>query len=180
MVFTIYNLVEAVWIIIPAFAANGLVPLMKGRHPVDGGRKFIDGKPIFGEGKTWEGFLFGCFFGAVIGLVEQLAFPYLPFDISPVPLTIVPMTWFLGLIIGLGAMMGDLVASFFKRRIGLKRGKPAPILDQDDFVLGSLLFACLFVPVKIEWAILLLIITPPFHLTANRIAYWLKVKQTPY
>jgi len=37
MVFDIYTLVEAIWIVLPAFAANGLTPLV-GRirtHPIE-------------------------------------------------------------------------------------------------------------------------------------------------
>lgn len=180
MPFNIYNLIESIWLILPAYAANGLVPLVKGRHPIDGGRLFLDGNPVFGEGKTWEGLFFGCIFGALIGLIEGIAFPFIPFNISPIPLVIVPMSWFLGLILGLGAMIGDLVGSFIKRRIGLKRGEPALIMDQDDFVLGSLFLVSFFITIKIEWLILLLLLTPPIHLITNRIAYYLKIKSTPH
>lgn len=178
-IFNIYNFVEALWIIIPAYAANGLAPLINGRHPIDGDRLFR-GKPVLGKGKTWEGLLFGTFIAGVIGLVEQLAFSYLPFEISPVPLNIVPMSFQFGLFLGLGAMTGDIIASFFKRRLGMKRGQSAPVLDQDDFIVGSLVFASAIVRVEFSWWVLLLVFTPVFHLVANRIGYWIKVKPIPY
>ncbi|MBU0952843.1 MAG: CDP-2,3-bis-(O-geranylgeranyl)-sn-glycerol synthase [Nanoarchaeota archaeon] len=178
-VFTIYTLVEAIWIILPAYAANGLVPLARGKHPVDGGLLFR-GKPLLGPGKTWEGWIFGTLIGAVIGTIQMLAFPYVPFWISDVPLTIVPMSPVLGAVLGFGAICGDMVSSFFKRRINLIRGAAAPVLDQDNFIVGSLVFVALVVLVKLEWAILLLIITPLVHWAACYIGYKLKVKQTPW
>ncbi len=182
MVFDIYTLVEAIWIILPAYAANGLTPII-GRfvktHPIDGGRMYR-GNPLFGKGKSWEGLLFGSFVGIVIALVEMWAYPFLPWELSPVGLTIVSMGPVLGFLLGFGALIGDVVGSFIKRRLNLKRGRPAPVLDQNDFVLGSLGFAALAVMVKWQWVVLLVIITPVFHFIANIIAYFLKVKKEPW
>lgn len=178
MVFTLWNLIEATWIILPAYAANGFAPLSRGRRPVDGNRKFIDGRPILGKGKTWEGLVLSLFVATLIGAVEQLAFPYLPFDQSPIILTIAPMNAFLGFVLGLGAMAGDMAGSFIKRRLKLPPGAPAPILDQDDFIVGALGFAALVTFVKLEWFLLLMTITPVLHVMANYIAFRLKVKNT--
>jgi CDP-2,3-bis-(O-geranylgeranyl)-sn-glycerol synthase len=180
MVFTLWNLIESIWIILPAFAANGLATLPKGKRPIDGDRKFIDGKPILGKGKTWEGLITGVFVSTIIGMVQFFAKPYLPFDQAPIILDIAPMTPYLGFLLGLGAMLGDIAGSFIKRRLNLARGAPAPILDQDDFVVGALLFASLLVTIKFEWFMLLMVITPVIHLTANFIAFRLKIKSTPW
>lgn len=179
MVFDIFTLVEVIWLALPAYAANGLIPLFKGKHPVDGGRKFR-GQPIFGPGKTWEGLFFGSIIGMVIAFIELSAFPYLPWGLSLEPLNIVSMSLVLGFLLGFGAVIGDMAGSFIKRRLKFPRGKSAPILDQDDFVLGALVFASLIIAIEIGWVILLLIITPIFHLIASRIGYWTKVKKEPY
>jgi CDP-2,3-bis-(O-geranylgeranyl)-sn-glycerol synthase len=179
-IFNIYVLVEAVWLVLPIYAANGLVPLIKGSMPLDLGKTLRDGGRVLGPGKTIEGFLAGCFFGALIAFVEQLAFPHLPWSLSEVPLTIIAMSPALGLLLGFGAMTGDSVGSFIKRRLGLKRGRPAPLLDQLDFLVGSLLISSLVITVKIEWFILLLVLTPIFHWTASAIGYLLKVKKEPW
>ena len=50
-IFNIFILVEAFWLVLPAYAANGLVPLFKGKHPIDGGRRLVKNR-IFGDGKT--------------------------------------------------------------------------------------------------------------------------------
>lgn len=185
MVFDIFTLVEGLWIILPAYAANGLAPLVKllPRHPIDGGRSWR-GRPIFGEGKSWEGLLLGAAAGMLVALVEQAAFPFLPWPLSEeihgVALNIVPMTAGLGLLLGLGAMLGDLLASFAKRRAGLPRGAPVPLLDQDDFVVGAFAFASLLIGVELGWVILYLIITPLIHLLASHIGYRLHLKREPF
>ena len=86
----------------------------------------------------------------------------------------------MGIVLGLGALVGDTAGSFIKRRNGIKRGSSAPLLDQDDFLVGALLFASLIIVVKIEWWILLLVITPVIHYIACLIGYAFKVKKTPY
>lgn len=179
-IFNIFIFVEAIWLILPAYAANGLVPFFKGKHPVDFNKNFFDGRPILGAGKSWEGLLAGSVIGIIIAFIQIIAFPYLPFGISPVQLNIIPMSLMLGFLFGFGAIAGDMVASFFKRRIGLRRGQSAPILDQDDFVVGALIFASLLIMIKIEWVIMLLVITPIFHLLANVIGYLIRVKKQPY
>jgi CDP-2,3-bis-(O-geranylgeranyl)-sn-glycerol synthase len=40
--------------------------------------------------------------------------------------------------LALGAMLGDILASFLKRRTGRERGAAVPGVDQLDFVVASL------------------------------------------
>lgn len=115
-----------------------------------------------------------------ISFIMIQSYPFLPWGISPVPLSITPMSLHLGFLLGLGAMVGDIAGSFIKRRYGIQRGKPAPLLDQEDFIIGSLFFAALLVAVNPSWAVLLLVITPLFHWVSNIAAYKLKVKDTPW
>jgi CDP-2,3-bis-(O-geranylgeranyl)-sn-glycerol synthase len=178
-IFNIYILVECIWLVLPAYAANGFAPLARGRRAIDGGR-MLRGKPLLGPGKTWEGLALGVAVAVIVSLIEMFAYPYLPWGISPAPLAITAMSPLLGFLLGLGAIAGDAAGSFLKRRLGMKRGASAPLLDQDDFIVGSLLFAMILVPVRIEWWILLLVITPFIHLLACAIGYILKVKKTPY
>jgi len=179
-IFSICILVEAVWLAIPIYAANGLVPLIRGKRPLDFGKKFIDGRRVLGPGKTIEGFVAGCIIGAVIALVEQLAFPYLPWHLSDVPLTIVAMSPALGFLLGFGAMSGDSLGSFIKRRLNIKRGRPAPLLDQLDFIIGALLISSIAITIKLEWFVLLAILTPVFHWVSCAIGYLLHVKKEPW
>lgn len=175
----IYTFVEAVWLMFPAYGANGLCMIARGKRPIDFGRTFR-GKPLFGPGKTWEGLIAGIILAITIASFQRLMFPFLPWGLSPVPLDIVPMSPFLGFVIGLGTMVGDLGGSFIKRRLGIPRGKPAPLLDQLDFIIGMFVFLAFAITIKWEWVVILLVLTPVVHLVANGIAYLLKIKKVPY
>ena len=102
----IYTFVEAVWLMWSAYGANGLCMLAKGKRPIDGNRTFW-GKPVFGPGKTWEGLILGVIIAIAVASFQMFAFPFLPWDLSPVPLDIVAMFPLLGLVIGMGAMVGN-------------------------------------------------------------------------
>jgi CDP-2,3-bis-(O-geranylgeranyl)-sn-glycerol synthase len=175
----IYTFVEAVWLMWPAYGANGMCMLAKGKRSIDGGRMWR-GKQIFGPGKTWEGLVLGVIVAMLVATLQMFIYPYLPWNISPVRLDIIPMTPLLGALMGVGAMLGDIGGSFIKRRLGIARGRPAPLLDQLDFIIGMLLFTSFAVAIKWEWAVILLAITPLIHLCANFVAYLLKIKNVPY
>src|SRR3989344_6564590 len=49
--------------------------------------------------------------------------------------------WIVGLTFGLGAILGDHVKSFFKRRLGMAPGAPWWPFDQVDYSLGALFLA---------------------------------------
>ena len=54
------------------------------------------------------------------------------------------------------------------------------MLDQLDFLAGALLLSLALVSLQIGWVILLAVITPFIHLTANVIGYALKIKKQPW
>lgn len=175
----IYTFIEAVWLMWPAYGANGLCMFARGKRAIDGGRKW-KGKAILGPGKTWEGLALGVIVATLVATLQMFAYHYLPWSASPVALDIVLMTPLLGFMMGLGAMLGDMGGSAIKRRLNIDRGKPAPLLDQLDFIAGMLIFASLLVAIKWEWAVILLVMTPVIHLAANGVAYLLKLKNVPY
>ena len=159
------TIIEALKFIFPAYCANA-APVIFGRgKPLDMGKKFLDGKPIFGENKTFGGFISGLIIGTLVGFAESIFFDY---------------PTFFGFITAFGALIGDLVKSFIKRRLGKKPGEILPLADQLDFVLGAVAFSLLIKPPRIEVFIIVLIITPPIHLVTNYFAYLLKLKRTPF
>jgi CDP-diglyceride synthetase len=89
-------------------------------QPLDGGLPFIDGRPLLGASKTWRGLIVAV---ATCALAA--------------PLCGVSMA--LGALIGAGAMAGDALASFIKRRLGLLPGDRALGLDQIPEALLPLL-----------------------------------------
>jgi CDP-2,3-bis-(O-geranylgeranyl)-sn-glycerol synthase len=80
-------------------------------YPIDAGKTFIDGRPIFGPTKTVR--------GVVLATIATSACA---------PLLGIP--WATGLVIGLTAMAGDLTSSFVKRRLGYPPSSRAVGLDQ--------------------------------------------------
>jgi CDP-2,3-bis-(O-geranylgeranyl)-sn-glycerol synthase len=169
--------------------ANGFAvfgKFIRVRHPIDGGRVLEDKQPIFGPGKTWEGFLVGFLSGVFIGVLQVITAPilfslivqhvYLPPELIPIVLITLPLV----ILVSLGALVGDLIGSFIKRRFTIDRGRPAPLLDQLDFLIAAMLLGALITPIHWILAIFLLIITPLLHLLANIIGYFLRLKQEPW
>lgn len=169
MITTVVEFVaQALYFIVPVYCANAVPVLFGGGLPMDFGRNFIDGKPLFGSHKTFRGFFSGLLTGTVIGVAQS----NLPVFQPPHVL--------LGFVLSLGALIGDLIHSFVKRRLGFPPGASFPVADQLDFVVGALLFSLLISPPSLPIALIILILTPPIHLLTNFIAYRLHVKKEPF
>lgn len=86
----------------------------------------------------------------------------------------------LGLRFGVGAMGGDSVKSFVKRRIGIPPGRPWIPADQLDYVIGVLLL--LGNEVCLSAVDLAIITLGSFvgHFAVTRVGYWLGVRDVPY
>jgi len=151
--------IEALKFIFPAYCANAIPVVAGGGSPIDFGKKFFDGKPVFGRNKTFRGFFSGLAVGTAVGLVESAFFP--EYHIL------------FGFVLSLGALFGDLTGAFIKRRLGLAPGDLLPVIDQVDFIVGAILFSFfLSIPfLSLELVIAVLIITPPMHLLTNFAAY---------
>ncbi|MHA1267227.1 MAG: CDP-2,3-bis-(O-geranylgeranyl)-sn-glycerol synthase [Candidatus Helarchaeota archaeon] len=185
----------------PAYATNASMVLF-GRNgtPIDGGRKFIDGKRYLGNGKTWQGLTGGVITGTIVGIIITIISIYViwPFIQGQIdhPLYVMELDdpvyldsflnppLYLGclrvFLISLGAPIGDLVGSFLKRRLNLERGAPAPIIDQLDFLLGAILFAYLIFPLRWMYILFALLITLLLHILANTLAFKLGYSKEPW
>ena len=86
----------------------------------------------------------------------------------------------IGFLLGFGALLGDAIGSFLKRRIGIKRGESAPILDQLDFLVVALILVSFFVKMDLLFIVLSAILTLIIHLIANTCAYLLNLKNVWY
>ncbi|HMK53312.1 MAG TPA: CDP-2,3-bis-(O-geranylgeranyl)-sn-glycerol synthase [Methanobacteriaceae archaeon] len=168
-VISVLNLsVYAIYFMLPAYLSNVTALAFGGGKPLDFKRNFIDGRRLFGDGVTWRGTIIGTLIGTAIGLLQGIITG------NPTQGAI------LGLCLGGGALVGDACGSFIKRRLKVERGRPAPLLDQLDFVIGALIFASLVVSIPFNLIILIIIITIFLHLGANIIAYLLGMKDVWY
>lgn len=180
MVDLFVEFVKALFILFPAYAANGFPLLARGHRPIDMKRNWFDKKRIFGDGKTFEGFGFGLFAGFVIGALESYLYPDLNSYAMQYGVKLPLINLSIAFLIALGALSGDLAGSFIKRRLGLKRGSDVPLLDQWNFIIGTVLFVCWFTGITIWMFLIMLVITPIVHRTANIIAHRIKIKKEPW
>lgn len=184
---------QAIWLMLPAYVANMSAVKVGGGLPMDFGRVLRDGQPVFGPGKTWRGFLLGGLLGLLAGALLHAA----------APLTRGAMTdfggdaWFLTAVgLSFGALLGDAVKSFVKRRLGKPRGESWLGPDQLDFVLGAWLLALLAGQLAVllgaaeaNWllatltlpiALIVLVVTPLLHLGTNWLGHRFGHKEVPW
>lgn len=176
------DLIVAFWLMLPAYVPNNFAALFGGGMPLDMGHIFQDGERTLGDGKTFRGTIAGTVCGILMGLVQNQIAPFIGMPVFGIGTEQLPIL--LGL--SLGAMLGDIVAAFFKRRLKMKRGAPLFIIDQIDFVIGAWLLTMLiasfwfwqnFTP---SIMVIVLIITPILHRITNIIGYKIGAKREPW
>ncbi|MBD3260068.1 MAG: CDP-2,3-bis-(O-geranylgeranyl)-sn-glycerol synthase [Candidatus Altiarchaeales archaeon] len=172
-------ILETLWFILPAYAANASplystkIPVIKKfNQPMDFGINFA-GNRLLGDGKTWAGFMVGILTSLTTAFTLNLINLLLPLNLPQ-------HTLLLGFLLGFGAMSGDAFGSFIKRRTGFERGAPALFLDQLDFLAGALLITLPLHPLNLPQISVAVLLTPPIHGLTNRIAWLIKLKKHPW
>jgi len=185
------------YFVFPAYTANSFALLVGGGTPMDFGRKMRDGKRILGDGKTWRGLVGGSLLATGVGLIMNYAGLLLPADwVHPWSRSdwAYNSDWGFAIavifILCFGAMLGDSLGSFIKRRRGIGQGGKALLLDQLTFLLVAwlLLFALAtgwFLDhflYNYRWCgiIALLILTPLIHRFINWVGYKIGAKKVPW
>lgn len=199
----VFTVLSALWLMLPAYLSNMLPVFVGGGAPIDMGRNWKDGRRILGNGKTWRGLLLAPALAAALVFVLQWLAENTSWGSDALGSgygfpTWGPLPWFLVLAyaMGLGALVGDAVESFFKRRTGRDRGERWFPFDQLDFVVGGLLFGFLAAMAlqaagalpagwwgdTFTWPRLLaiLLLTPALHLLINYVGYKLGLKEVPW
>lgn len=174
--------VVALWAMLPAYVPNNAAVLAGGGRPIDGGLT-LGGDRLLGDGKTWRGTGAGTLAGLALAGALNLLAPTAG-DLLSVTVPTFPALAALGL--ALGAMVGDMTASFLKRRTGRERGAPFPVVDQLDFVAGALVLAAVLSPgwfletFSLPVLVAVVVLTPILHVGTNVIAYVIGAKDEPY
>jgi CDP-2,3-bis-(O-geranylgeranyl)-sn-glycerol synthase len=140
---------------LPAMIANSS-PVIYAKLPFN---KPINEK-LFGKNKTWRGLILGILSGSISGYLIGFYFPILNFQNS--------------LAMSFGALLGDLIKSFFKRRFGINEGKDWIPFDQIDWIIGGVAFS--FYIFSFYEILLLFLFLPFLHILTNKIAKILKLK----
>lgn len=172
------ELVRLFLFILPAYFANSSPVLLGGGKPIDFGKKFIDKKRIFGDGKTILGFVAGIVCGTLVGVLLAYALHGTQFAIYETQLD---YAWG-GFLLSLGTMLGDLAGSFAKRRLGMPQGKPSLVMDQLSFFLFAIAFSTLANPQVLSlWGVAFLAVATYFvHKGANIFANRTGLKKVPW
>ncbi len=157
----------ALKVLLLALVANG-APILGKRLlgerwslPLDGGLRFVDGRPLLGPSKTVRGLMLSVL--ACLVMAPVLGY-----------------SWLLGLTFGAATMAGDALSSFLKRRVNVPSSGRFRGLDQIPEILLPL-WLC-----KAElgldwWSILLLIMLFSVgSLAVSRLMFRLGVRDRPY
>jgi CDP-2,3-bis-(O-geranylgeranyl)-sn-glycerol synthase len=154
------TILTSIWIYLPAYFANAAPVALGGGPPLDGGEKWLDGKPFLGSHKTLRGSIVGVLAGLLIGALQG----------NPLA----------GLAQGFGAILGDLISSFLKRRWDIAPGESSPFIDQLDFIIVAIVLSQPFTRATLQEMIVILIVTVPIHYFMNYISWLTKMKEHPW
>jgi len=172
-------LLSCFYFFLPAYFTNMTPPLIRRvglfnflDKPVDFGRKF-KGQPILGKNKSWRGVISGPIIGILaaglqlwlyrFSFIKEISFfNYLEINILA-----------FGFLISTGAVFGDLLFAFIKRRLKMEPGQRFIPFDQTNYVIGAALFLTPFLKINILIWITIFLLTFFLHLIFNRIGYLL-------
>lgn len=167
-------IVSSLYLILPAYVAN-MAPVIAAKLRLPYGRPI--NRELFGDHKTYRGF-YAAFLGALLAILLQRAFQeQMLFETARLIDYLAVNPFVLAFAFGFGALLGDLVKSYFKRRLKRPSGSPWFPFDQLDFILGSLLFLLPFYQPGWGSVVVLLLLTPILHFLTNVAAYLLGLKK---
>jgi len=84
------------------------------------------------------------------------------------------------ILMSFGALTGDIVGSFIKRRVNVRSGAPSPFMDQLGFILMALIFAYPLIQPGAIYVFILILITLGIHWISNALGYLLGLKKNPW
>ena len=125
---------------------------------------------LLGSHKTWRGIISGILVAILVSFLQfktQSNLQLYNYD-----------NWLLfGFLMGSGALLGDLIKSFFKRRVGIKPSQRWIPFDQIDFVIGAIV---LTTPVYfVGWfeSVVVIVLTFFLHVATNHVAFYFKIRK---
>lgn len=173
-----------------AFCKSKLFPTLQ--KPIDCKKNFVDNKRIFGDHKTWKGFLgyiiLNVILSVIIGLIYKLTnISHLSFAYQFHENTI-PFNALFGFLTGLAWALFELPNSFIKRRIGIKPGKNPEgwkriffiIFDQADSIFGICLVLCLFYPMSAGLYFFYVFVGSATHIIFNMLLYFVGLRKNMF
>lgn len=164
------------------------------KKPIDFGKSFFDGKRIFGDNKTFKGFigmiifgiLFSVLWGIILGKTTSLAtynYFYRNYNNSLLYNT------FIGALMGVAYALFELPNSFIKRRLDITPGKNDIsgfkrvffiFLDQADSIFGCVLVVCIFFPLPVWYYFVYVLVGALTHIIFNVLLYFCHLRKNMF
>ena len=158
------NLIHLLLLIIIANGAPIILRALMGKRldfAIDFGRRLPDNNPIFGSSKTWRGVV-----GAII--------------FTSIGAVLLGYSAATGVLIAIYAVLGDLLSSFIKRRLGMAVSSMAPLLDQvPESLLPALMLMDTF-EMDYQSIIILVCVFVVMELLLSMIFFRLGIRNRPY
>lgn len=169
-------ILQALWYMLPAYFAN-MAPVFC-RNTL----KFL-AKPVnsgvFGSHKTWRGIFAGIGFGVLLAYLQYMMYNDYVWAAN-ISLINYEQWLLFGLLMGGGAMLGDLTKSYFKRKRGIEPGKRWIGFDQLDFVVGALLLTSIIYTPGLAVILAIIIISFFGDIMINHIGYWVGIRKVKW
>ena len=163
------EVLESIWLFLPAGIANAAPPVLtwllgEGRA-IDHGVSWR-GKPLLGSHKSWRGLVGGTNAGAMTAVIQR------KLDHRALPFTF-------GVAISAGALSGDLVKSFAKRRLAVAPGRSWFPFDQLDYMAGAVVLGARFVRPRPPILAATVGVYFGLHVVVSAIGYAMGIKSAP-
>jgi hypothetical protein len=142
-------------VLIKKFCGNNLAAA------VDGGMRFLDGRPLFGPSKTIRGVL-------VAIVATAAAAPVLGFEVA------------LGIVVASAAMAGDLCSSFLKRRLDYRPSSRATGIDQIPESLLPLIACRYWLPLTVPEILGGVVVFMIGEILLSLVLYRFGIRDRPY
>lgn len=159
------------------------------RKPIDNNKILKDGQRVFGDNKTWIGFvsmvIFYCVFQIICGIVCNYFCLNTYNELYNIQNNTVLLNCIFGILCGLIYMILELPNSFIKRRLHIASGQTESsfkgilffVIDQIDSLIGVMLILSIFSNIGLFGYIRYLIVGGITHIFINLILFSLKVRK---
>lgn len=160
--------------------------------PMDGGKNFADSRRIFGDNKTWKGFLGYIVLNMICMVLWGTVCRGTGIEAYNLFYQGAENTFgnnlVIGLLLGLAYGLFELPNSFVKRRLGIVPGKSINgclkaffvFFDQADSVFGCVLVVCLYAPMSVGFYFLYVVVGAVTHIVINMLLYVMRLRKNMF
>lgn len=172
------EILQSLYFFLPGMLANGTPPIVAKIPGLKNWNTPVDlGKGFLGSHKTIRGIIFGLLVALLVGWGQFSLFGN-PWgrSISVFEYSNLGSSLFLSLILGFGALGGDLVKSFLKRKKGIAPGEVWFWPDKMDYGVGAILASSLYFFPGVKMIVIFLIVAPLLSIISTIIGKLLGVR----